>query len=266
MRLAQRIATLSAALSVIAIGSGCESGASRSNPTLPSAAQRAPIHVSAADFRWVSSWGAAGGTAIAQCPQSFKLIGGGSSSSDGSFVGAGHPVLGRTAWAVKAGSSTAKALAQASCVSNTVAAAAFRWVSGAAVNDLAAAKCPANALLVTGYASTGSTPIKGAWVNASTNTFFVEGGTTAHAMCALSGIGVWVHRAWNQSQKPMMVFAGCGSGNTVIGGTMGDNAWPGPPSQEHTGTASNPGTPSTNGWWVFSSADNAMSWATCVSG
>ncbi|HMF28902.1 MAG TPA: hypothetical protein VKE42_09025, partial [Candidatus Cybelea sp.] len=64
------------------------------------------------DFKRIAAWGAKGKPALAQCPQGYKVIAGGSSSSDGSFVGTGYASDGRGAWVVKPrGSASAEAFA-----------------------------------------------------------------------------------------------------------------------------------------------------------
>jgi hypothetical protein len=116
-------------------------------------------------------------------------------------------------------------------------------------------------VLVTGF---GTGTVKTSWYDGSSNTYWVSGGGTAFASCAVNGIGVVIRHAWNHSQKPKNVYAGCGKGYSVIGGAMGDNAWPGPPIQQHPGVESSPGIHGFDGWWTFSNALNELTWAACV--
>ncbi len=230
-------------------------------PSGPAASHVRPLIVTAADVKRVVAWGPKGQVAVAQCPQGDKVVAGGSSSSDGSFVGAGYANSGNTAWIVKPSRSGASAEAFASCVSRSVAGQSFRWRSAFPRNGLASAQCRIGYTLVTGY---GTGTVKDSWFDSATSTFWVTGGGTAHASCARSEAGVFVRHAWNRSQKPKIVFAGCGKGYAVLGGSMGDSAWPGPPIQEHPGDASGPATHGYGGWWTFSSANNELTWAACV--
>jgi hypothetical protein len=220
-----------------------------------------PLIVTAADVKRVVAWGPKGQVAVAQCPQGDKVVAGGSSSSDGSFVGAGYANSGNTAWIVKPSRSGASAEAFASCVSRNTAGLSFRWRLAFPRNGLASAQCRVGYVLVTGY---GTGTVKESWFDSATNTFWVNGGGTAHASCVRSDAGVLVRHAWNKSQKPKIVFAGCGKGYTVLGGSMGDSAWPGPPIQNHPGDASGPAAHGYDGWWTFSNANNELTWAACV--
>ncbi len=216
--------------------------------------------VTNSDFKRVVSWGAKGVAAVAQCPSGYRIVAGGSSSSDGSSVGTGHADLYRNSWIVKPDSS-ASALAFATCAATKIARQVFRWRSADPISGLAAAQCRQHFTLITGY---GIGTVKASWFNASTNTYWVAGGGTAYASCARSDAGIVIRHAWNQSQKPKVVFAGCGDGYAVIGGSMGDSQWPGPPVQQHPGLGSGPGTHGYAGWWTFSNALNQLTWAACV--
>ncbi len=216
--------------------------------------------VTSSDFKRIAAWGAKGKLAVVQCPQGYKVVAGGSASSDGSFVGTGYADSNRTAWIVKPNSS-ASAEAFATCISKKGNGQSFRWRSAGPLSGLAAAQCRSGYMLVTGYAS-GS--VTASWFDPSTNTYWVSGGATAYASCARNSAGVVIKHAWNKSQKPKTVFAGCGQGYTAIGGAMGNSAWPGPPIQEHPGSASGPGTHGYAGWWTFSNALNELTWAACV--
>jgi hypothetical protein len=149
----------------------------------------------------------------------------------------------------------------ATCVSLKRAGPSFRWVAGYSISGLAGAKCGANFTLIGGY---GVGTVTTSWFNQGTNTYWVNGGGSAYASCARDRAGVVVRHAWNKSQKPKTVFAGCGSGYTVIAGAMGDGAWPGPPIQEHPGDSGGPGVHGYDGWWTFSNALNELTWAACV--
>ncbi len=216
--------------------------------------------VTSADFKRIAVWGSKGVPAVAQCPQGYKVIAGGSSSSNGSFVGTGHAEPNLNSWVVKPDSG-ASAEAFATCVSLKRAGPSFRWVTGPSISGLAGAKCGPDRTLVTGY---GVGAVTTSWFNQTTNTYWVSGGGTAYASCARNGAGVVIRHAWNKSQKPKTVYAGCGKGYTVIGGAMGDGAWPGPPIQQHPGASSGPGVHGYAGWWTFSNAQNELTWAACV--
>jgi hypothetical protein len=220
-----------------------------------------PLTLRASDFTRVVAWGAKGKPAVAQCPQGDEVIAGGSSSSDGSSVGTGSPSSGRKAWVVQPDSS-ASAEAFATCVTHEVARANFQWRSASPTNGLADAQCRSDDQIVTGY---GSGTVSDSWYDASTNSYWVSGGGEAVASCVRRTAGVIIKHAWNQSQKPKAVYAGCGSGYTVIGGSMGDSQWPGPPIQQHPGDGSKPSQHGYDGWWTFSNALNELTWAACVS-
>jgi hypothetical protein len=239
----------------------CSGSATAPVPSGLAGSHMRPLIVTAADVKRVVAWGPKGQVAVAQCPQGDKVVAGGSSSSDGSFVGAGYANSGNTAWIVKPSRSGASAEAFASCVSRNTAGLSFRWRLAFPRNDLASAQCRVGYVLVTGY---GTGTVKESWFDSATNTFWVNGGGTAHASCVRSDAGVLVRHAWNKSQKPKIVFAGCGKGYTVLGGSMGDSAWPGPPIQEHPGDASGPAAHGYDGWWTFSNANNELTWAACV--
>jgi hypothetical protein len=218
--------------------------------------------VTASDFKQVAAWGGEGKPAVAQCAQGYKVIAGGTSSSDGSPVGTGLPDSNRTGWVVKPSNSKASAEAFATCIARKGPGTGFQWRSGYPTSGLAAAQCHVGYMLITGY---GSGTVTASWFDPDTNTYWVSGGGTAYASCARSDLGIIIKHAWNQSQKPKSVFAGCGSGYSVIGGSMGDSAWPGPPIQEHPGDASAPSAHGFHGWWTFSNALNELTWAACVS-
>jgi hypothetical protein len=232
------------------------------NGALPNSTVRSQT-LKAKDFKRIAAWGAKGQPALAQCPQGYKVIAGGSSSSDGSFVGTGYANGGVSAWIVKpCGSASAEAFA--TCVQRRSAVGqTFHWRVGNPVSGLASAQCRVGYILISGY---GTGTVTASWFNPSTNTYWVTGGGIAYASCARNDAGVTIRHAWNKSQQPKAVFAGCGAGNTVIGGAMGDSAWPGPPIQEHPGVSSSPGVHGNRGWWTFSNAKNELTWAACVQG
>lgn len=212
------------------------------------------------DVKRVAAWGPKGQKAVAQCPQHYKVIAGGSSSSDGSFVGTGFADSSFNAWVVKP-QSGASGEAFASCVPDGIARASFRWRSATAVSGLASAQCRQGYVLVTGF---GTGTVTASWFNSGTNTYWVSGGGTAFASCARIAAGIIIKHAWNKSQHPKNVYAGCGDGYAAIGGAMGDSAWPGPPIQEHPGIPEGPGHAGNRGWWTFSNALNELTWAACV--
>ena len=219
-----------------------------------------PQTLNSSEFKRIAAWGSKGKIAVAQCPQGYKVVAGGSSSSDGSFVGTGYASSKFDSWYVKPDSS-ASAEAFASCLPRAIARHYFQWLSIGSISGVAGAQCRAGYTLVTGF---GFGSISGSWFNASTNTYWVSGGGISYASCARVAAGVIIKRAWNKSQKPKSVYAGCGSGYSVIGGAMGDTQWPGPPTQEHPGVASGGGKSGYDGWWTFSKAMNELTWAACV--
>jgi hypothetical protein len=216
--------------------------------------------LASSDFKHVVVWGSKGQPAVAACPQGYKVIGGGSSSSDGSVAGTGYATNAQAGWVVMA-TSGASAEAFATCVSNFVFRSSFRWRAGTAVRGIALARCRSGFDVVSGY---GLGTVRSSWFDPGANAFFVTGGGTAHASCARSTSGIFIRHAWNQSQKPKTVFAGCGTGNVVVAGSMGDNQWPGPPIQQHPGDPGSPSAHGYRGWWTFSNAQNELTWAACV--
>lgn len=246
-----------------AISLACLAACSSGNhvAALPNGA--AAIHrasLSAGDFKRVVSWGSKGKPAVAQCPQGDKVIAGGSSSSDGSSVATGYADSRRNAWIVKPDSS-ASAEAFATCIARKPPGTSFEWRAATPASGLAGAQCRSGYTLVTGYAFGTATA---SWFDSGTNTFWVSGGGDAYASCARDDDGIIVKHAWNKSQKPKTVYAGCGAGRVVIGGSIGDSVWPGPPIQEHPGGASGPSEHGYSGWWAFSNAANVLTWAACV--
>jgi hypothetical protein len=211
------------------------------------------------DFKRLATFGSKGQIAVAQCPQGYKVVAGGSSSSDGSSVGTGYAESNRNGWVVKPNGS-ASAEAFATCISKADKGK-FQWRYAPPISGLAGAQCRKGYTLVTGYSDGTATA---SWFDSSTNTYWVGGGGEAWASCARNSAGIVIKHAWNQSQKPKNVYAGCGSGYTVIGGAMGNNAWPGPPIQEHPGVESGPGNHGYDGFWTFSDATNELTWAACV--
>src|SRR5581483_1294584 len=215
------------------------------NSTVPAVQTAQNDTVTIADFKRIVSWGAKGKSAIAQCPHPYKIVAGGSSSSDGSNVGTGYADKNVNGWIVKPDSSAA-AEAFATCVLRGRFGSGFHWRSSTPISGIAGAQCPSGWMLLTGYAR-GT--VTASWFDPRTNTYWVTGGGTAYASCVRKRLGVVIRHAWNKSQKPKAVYAGCGAGYTAIGGSMGDNAWPGPPIQQHPGIDSDPGKHGYNGWW-----------------
>jgi hypothetical protein len=219
-----------------------------------------PLVLTSKDFTQFAKWGGVGSTVRAECPSGYQVVAGGSSSSDGSFIGAGSADDAGIAWVVTP-SPKAKGEAFATCVSTTRVGSLFARVSAKPVSGLAGATCASGFTLFTGY---GRGKIDKSWFEPGRNTFWVRGGGTAYAQCVKTAAGVMIRHAWNRSQFPKFVYAGCGGGNTVIAGSMGDKEWTGPPVQSHPGVASSPGIHGYAGWWTFSHAANELTWAACV--
>jgi hypothetical protein len=219
-----------------------------------------PLLVTSSDFVRVAVWGAKGEIAIAACPRGYNVVAGGSSSSNGTAVGAGYANTTFTQWIVKPmGSATAESFA--TCTPRKLYHAAFMWRYGTPVSGLASAQCRSGFDSITGFSEGTATAT---WFDPGTATFWAAGGATAYVSCARSGAGVIIKHAWNKSQKPKAVYAGCGSGYTNIGGSDGDIQWPGPPLQEHPGIEQSPGKPGNDGWWTLTNALNDLTWAACV--
>jgi hypothetical protein len=210
------------------------------------------------DFTRPVKWGTPGAAARAECPSGSKVVAGGSASSNGSFIGTGYADGGK-AWVVQP-SSGVKGEAFASCVSIAAVGSLFAVASAKPINGLAVAQCGSGFILITGYGRGG--PITRSWFEPTS--YWVRGGATAYASCVRSDAGVMIKHAWNRSQHPKVVYAGCGGGNAVIAGSMGNSEWPGPPIQSRPGVGSGPGVPGYDGWWSFSNAANQLTWAACV--
>lgn len=256
LRTACVASVIAALLCACSGGPGAGSGAGAFNPNSGFRSQT----LQSKDFKRRVAWGAKGKPAVAQCPQGYKVIAGGSSSSDGSFVGTGYANYGNTAWIVKPhGSAAAEAFA--TCVDRRAGGGSFTWQIGYPASGLASAQCRVGTMLVTGY---GTGTVSDSWFNPDTNSYWVTGGGVAYASCVRNSAGILIKHAWNKSQHPKAVFAGCGSGYAVIGGAMGDSAWPGPPIQQHPGVPASPGVQGYRGWWTFSNAKNELTWAACV--
>jgi hypothetical protein len=210
------------------------------------------------DFTRPVKWGATPGAAArAECATGSQVVAGGSASSDGSFIGTGY--ADGKAWVVVPGP-RAKGEAFASCVSTAAVGSLFAWVSAKPISGVAVAQCASGFILITGYGRGG--PITQSWFEPTS--YWVRGGAMAYASCVRSTAGVIITHAWNRSQHPKSVYAGCGGGNSVIAGAMGNREWPGPPIQSRPGVGTGPGVPGYAGWWTFSNAANELTWAACV--
>ncbi|HZV77092.1 MAG TPA: hypothetical protein VFF63_04970 [Candidatus Babeliales bacterium] len=248
------------AIALIALGACSSPGAGMGPAGVPGAQQAKAVTLTFSDFKEQAVWGSKGQPAIAQCPRDYKVIAGGSSSNNGTSVGTGYASSNLGSWIVTPNEG-ASAEAFASCIKKKPNGLRFAWRSGFANNGVAGASCPAGYTLVSGY---GQGTVKASWFDPNTDTYWVTGGGTAYASCVRNNAGIVIRHAWNNSQNPKAVYAGCGSGYSVIGGAMGDNQWPGPPIQQHPGVQSSPGTPGYAGWWTFSNAANELTWAACV--
>jgi hypothetical protein len=256
-----RRACAAATVALLCACSGSKGGTvATGSDALPSDSANRSIVITSHDLKRIVAWGPKGKTAVAQCPQGYKVVAGGSSSNDGSFVGTGYADSNRNAWIVKP-DSNATAESFATCAMKGGVGTKFEWRFASPSNGLAGAQCHVGYTLVTGYSS-GT--VSDSWFNPDTSTFWVSGGGTAWASCVRNNAGVVIRHAWNKSQKPKAVYAGCGNGDTAIGGSMGNSAWPGPPIQEHPGVGASPGMQGYAGWWTFSNALNQLTWVACV--
>lgn len=221
-------------------------------------------HITVKKFMWVSKTGSAGQTVGVKCPTGFRLIGGASSSVDGSAVGIGWPKPLTNTWYVQPSTSSVKAIAIASCVSSSVKRSMFTWRIQPSGGGVATVQCPNGFVLITGFAKITA---KGQQITQTYvqngNAFFVKGGASAGASCGKGAAGIATFGKWGASQEPKQVYSPCATGFSVIGGNTGSSEWPGPPVQQHRGTSS-PSVVGSAGWWVFSNGKNVVSYAVCV--
>lgn len=258
---------LTAATVAIASFSACAGQPTTVASTIPAAPNTiAPVthalrsHVTSSAFTWVRTWGPVGEKAVAQCPSGYKVVGGGDSSGDGANIGPGAADVSAQAWVAPISGPKAQSLAQASCLSDSVATGSFYWANGAESNGLASASCNPGFTLISGYGSkTTNGGVNTSWVNG--NSYWVSGGADAYAGC-LAATGVTLSPKWGSG--PGYVFSGCGTGFD-IGGAVGNQTYPGPPLQNHVGGSASPSTTGTQGWWADSgSHTSVVVWAACV--
>lgn len=221
-------------------------------------------HVNAKKFTWASKTGAAGQTVGVKCPSGYRLVGGASSSVDGSPVGIGYARPLTNTWYVAPGSKSTQAIAIASCVATSVSRSTFVWMLHPSGGGVATVQCPNGYVLITGFAkiTANGQQISKTYVQGN-NAFFVTGGASAGASCGKGAAGIATFTKWNTSQEPKQVYSPCSTGFSVIGGNTGSSEWPGPPVQQHRGSSA-PGVVSSAGWWVFSNGKNVVSYAVCV--
>lgn len=240
-------------------------GPSNGSNALPAATNAALApHLTVKKFTWVSQTGAAGQTVGVKCPNGYRLIGGGSSSVDGSPVGIGWGQPTKNTWWVQPSSNSVKAIAIASCVVKKGTKNLFTWVQNPSGGGVATVQCPNGYVLITGFAkiTAQGQKITQTYVQ-NGNAFFVKGGASAGASCGKGAAGIATFPKWNTSLNPKQVYSPCGTGFSVIGGNTGSAQWPGPPIQQHRGT-SNPNVLGSAGWWVFADGQNVVSYAVCV--
>ncbi|HZY99652.1 MAG TPA: hypothetical protein VFE36_08770 [Candidatus Baltobacteraceae bacterium] len=257
--------TLRFGLFITAIAlNACGGPSSGSNAVPSSASAVLTPHVTAQKFTWVSKTGSAGQTVGAKCPTGFRLVGGASSSVDGSPVGIGWGKPLTNTWNVDAGSNATRPIAIASCVGTSVSKSTFKWLVHPSGGGVATVQCPSGYVLISGFAkiTAKGQQISKTYVQGN-NAFFVTGGASAGASCGKGAAGIATFTKWNTSQDPKQVYSACPTGFSVIGGNTGSSQWPGPPIQQHRGTSA-PGVVGSAGWWVLSNGKNVVSYAVCV--
>jgi hypothetical protein len=254
-----RLTTIVIATALTACG-----GPSGGSTAVPASDAALTPQLNVKKFTWVSNTGAEGQKVSVRCPSGYRIVGGASSSVDGSAVGIGWGKPKANAWVVKPSSSTAQAIAIASCVSTTVPASTFVWKLHPSGGGVASVQCPSGYVLVTGFAriTAKGQQITKTYVQGN-DAFFVEGGAAAGASCGRGAAGITTFPKWGASQNPKEVYSPCAGGFSVIGGNTGTSSWPGPPIQQHRGNGT-PGVVSSAGWWVFANGTNVVSMAVCV--
>ncbi len=212
--------------------------------------------VDSANFTWEVVWGKPGKDAEADCPSTWKVIGGGTNDSDVSFIGIGHYNSDKTGWIAPAtASASAESEAFASCVAPTTFSDYFEWVEQPG-NGGATVGCGSYDL-VTGYGSASQGghvgveyPVYGQ--GSGKNVWIVDGGSsgsvTAHASCVRSSEAVIVHNKWGTGSS----ISACPEGGSlpyiIIGGSMGNGDYPGSPLYNYP-TGTGPGN--NNEWHAF---------------
>ncbi|HEY1976367.1 MAG TPA: hypothetical protein VGG89_07480 [Candidatus Baltobacteraceae bacterium] len=240
-------------------------GPSNGSNAMPAANNAAlSPHLTVKKFVWVSNTGAAGQTVGVKCPNGYRLIGGASSSVDGSAVGIGWGQPTKNTWWVQPSSNSVKAIAIGSCVVKSGTKGLFKWLLRPSGGGVATVQCPSGFVLISGFAKiTASGQQISQTYTQNGNAFFVKGGASAGASCGKGAAGIATFPRWNTSLNPKQVYSPCGTGFSVIGGNTGTSQWPGPPVQQHRGT-STPGVVGSDGWWVFAGGENVISYAVCV--
>jgi hypothetical protein len=215
---------------------------------------RAHRDVNSSNFTWVAVFGDTDANAEADCPSTWKVIGGGTNTSNVTFVGIGHYNSDKTGWIAPA-TSGGKSEAFASCVAPTTYSDYFEWVATSGSGG-ATVTCDSGYDLVMGYGSTATGhvgveyPVYGS--GAGKNEFVLDGSSsgtvTAHASCVRDSEAVIVHDVWGDGSS----IAACPETGSlpyiIIGGSMGNGDYPGPPLEEYpTGT----GSGNNNEWHTF---------------
>ncbi len=249
---------------IVAIALNACGGSSNGSTAMPAIDAALQPHVTVKKFTWISKTGSAGQTVGVKCPTGYRLIGGASSSVDGSAVGIGWAKPLTNTWYVQPSTSSVKAIAIASCVTKSVPRSTFAWLIQPSGGGVATVQCPSGFVLISGFAKITA---KGQQITQTYvqngNAFFVKGGASAGASCGKGAAGIATFGKWGASQEPKKVFAPCATGFSAIGGNTGTSQWPGPPIQQHRGT-STPGVVGSTGWWIFSNGKNVVSYAVCV--
>lgn len=216
----------------------------------------AKVHkgVNSSNFTWVVKWGKVNADAEADCPSGWMVIGGGTNDSNVTFIGIGHHNSAKTGWIAPAtGSGESEAFA--SCVAPQTYTDYFEWVNNSG-NGGATVTCDSGYDLVMGYGSTtnghvgveypvyGEGSGKNEWVVDGEST----GNVTAHASCVRDSEAVIFVNEWGTGSAVSACPENGSLPYIIIGGSMGNGDYPGPPLYEYPTSTGSGGN---NVWHTF---------------